>query len=77
MKDAQRLLETNEIYVAIPRRKCLMLIAKNNAKGLGTFFDMQMKTWDDDSHGNAPILISFITMSEGVVTGFTSLEKYA
>ena len=76
MMKAQELLETDELYVSIPRRRCMMIIAKNaDNKLVNAFLELHKNAWEDSSYNNAPILNAIFIVKDGEITGILRLDK--
>ena len=76
MMKAHELLEADELYVSIPRRRCMMVIAKNADNNLvNAFLELHKNAWEDNSHNNARILNAIFIMKDGEITGILRLDK--
>lgn len=68
MMKAHELLQSNELYVSIPRRKCMMITSRKADKELfDTFYSLHNKMWEDDSFGNAPIFKGLFVIVNGEI----------
>ncbi|MFI6869268.1 hypothetical protein [Nocardia sp. NPDC050406] len=69
--EAQRLLGTDSIQIAVPRRTCLMAFPQDlTADQVQTMIKLVMYTYLDDSYGNAPITPSLFLFDQGELVGF-------
>lgn len=76
MLKAHNMLGADEILVSIPRRTCMMVVARHaDTQLLGTFINLHVGTWEDDSYGNAPIANLLFVLKEGQIVGTIPLEK--
>lgn len=76
MLKAHELLGTNELYVSIPRRRCMMITSKSADKELlNTFLALHNHAWEDASYGNAPILNALFIVIDGNIDGMIPLDK--
>lgn len=76
MLKAHKMLNAEEILVTIPRRRCMMVIAKNSEKELlNTFIGLHQNAWQDDSYGNAPIANMLFILKDGNIVGTFPLDK--
>lgn len=76
MLKAHKMLNSEEILVTIPRRRCMMVVAKNSEKKLlNTFIGLHQNAWQDDSFGNAPIANMLFVMKDGNIVGTFPLDK--
>lgn len=76
MLKAHKMLNADEILVTIPRRTCMMVIAKNAEKKLlNIFVGLHQNAWQDDSYGNAPIANMLFLLKEGEIVGVLPLDK--
>lgn len=76
MLKAHKLLNSDELLVSIPRRRCMMVIARQADKELlNTFAALHKNVWEDDSYGNAPILNAMFVVKDGEIDGIISLDK--
>lgn len=74
MMKAHELLNSDELFVSIPRRRCMMITSKHaNKELLGTFVELHKNAWSDDSYGNAPIIDAVFVVKEGEIEGILSL----
>ncbi len=76
MVKAHNMLNADEILVSIPRRSCMMVVAKSAEKKLlDTFIELHHNAWQDDSYGNAPIANMLFVLKEGKIVGAVPLEQ--
>lgn len=76
MLKAHELLNSNELLVSIPRRRCMMIITKQADKEqLNDFVHLHNYTWEDDSYGNAPILNALFVVINGEIDRIIPLNK--
>ena len=76
MLKAHQMLNADEILVTIPRRRCMMVVAKNSEKELlNTFVGLHQNAWQDDSYGNAPIANMLFVLKCGDIVGTFPLDK--
>lgn len=76
MLKAHEMLDTDEILVTIPRRRCMMVVAKNSENELlNTFVGLHQNAWQDDSYGNAPIANMLFVLKEGNIVGTFPLDN--
>ncbi|WP_235129883.1 MULTISPECIES: hypothetical protein [Chryseobacterium] len=76
MLKAHELLNAKELYVSIPRRKCMMITSKQVDEELfDTFLQLHNHTWNDDSYGNAQILNALFVVTDGQIEGMIPLEN--
>jgi len=74
MREAHKLLEAEELFVSIPRRRCMMIIDKQaDDELLKLFIALHEQTWEDDSYGNAPILDALFVVKENTITAVLPL----
>jgi hypothetical protein len=76
MDKAHELLNSEELLVSIPRRRC-MLIAPRKSDGelLKRFIAMHKDIWKDDSFGNAPIVDALFVVVKGSIDGVIPLDR--
>ena len=75
MLNAHKMLGADEILVTIPRRRCMMVVAKNSEKELlNTFIGLHKNVWQDDNYGNAPIANMLFVLKEGNIVGTFPLD---
>lgn len=73
---AHELLNADELLVSIPRRRCMMVMAKGAGKDLqDTFLYLHQEVWNDDSYGNAPILDALFVVVNGQIEGLIPLGE--
>ncbi|WBU89241.1 hypothetical protein [Cellulophaga omnivescoria] len=76
MRKAHEMLDAEEILVSIPRRTCMMAVSRHaDATLLGTFVNLHVATWEDDSYGNAPISNLLFVLKEGQIVGTIPIDK--
>ena len=76
MMKAHELLNTEELFVSIPRRRCMMITSKSAKKEtLNVFAAFHGKVWEDDSYGNAPIINALFVVINGEINGLIPLDK--
>ena len=70
MLEMHQLLGSNELLVSIPRRRCMMITsAQDDPAVMEQFKTVHLKTWGDDSYGNAPIINLYFEVKDGEITG--------
>ncbi|MCT4613693.1 MAG: hypothetical protein N4A49_02330 [Marinifilaceae bacterium] len=75
MMKAHKLLKADELFVSIPRRRCMMITSKNEDKELlNTFIGLHKNVWNDDSYGNAPIIDALFIVKNGEIDGIIPLD---
>jgi uncharacterized protein YtpQ (UPF0354 family) len=68
MLECQRLLESDRIVVAAPRRTCLMAARHGISEEETTlFYQLINYTYQDDSYGHAPISPALFVVEDGVI----------
>ena len=76
MLKAHELLNAKELFVSIPRRRCMMVISKHADKELlNTFINLHKHAWEDESYGNAPILNALFVVIDGQIDGVIPFDK--
>lgn len=76
MLKAHKMLDADEILVTIPRRRCMMVVARNSEKELlNTFVGLHKNAWEDESYGNAPIANMLFVLKDGNIVGTFPLDK--
>ncbi|MCA6361951.1 MAG: hypothetical protein IM638_02875 [Bacteroidetes bacterium] len=76
LQKAHRILNTDEIWVSIARRTCMMIISKHaDEESVNTFVYLHQYTWKDDSYNNAPVLNALLSVKNGELEGMLLLEK--
>jgi hypothetical protein len=76
MLKAHELLQSKELLVSIPRRRCMMVTSRQADKELlNTFVALHKNAWEDDSYGNAPILNALFVVIDGQIDGVIPLDK--
>lgn len=76
MLKAHEMLNADEILVTIPRRRCMMVVARDSEKELlNTFVGLHQNAWQDDSYGNAPIANMLFVLKEGNIIGTFPLDN--
>lgn len=74
--ELQRKLNSNKLLVSIPRRRNLMATsAQDDEEIMNQFMNVHMKTWNDDSYGNAPIIDALFVIEDGLITGAMALGE--
>jgi len=74
MLKAHKLLNAEELLVSIPRRRCMVVVAKNaEQKLLDLFIALHNKAWQEDSYGNASIINALFLVKEGMVCSVINL----
>jgi len=75
MMKAHDLLKSNELFVSIPRRRCMMITSKSvDKETLNVFAALHKNTWEDDSYGNAPIINALFVVINGQIDGLIPLD---
>ncbi len=75
MTKAHHLLQSNELLVSIPRRRCMMVVPKNaEQKLLDLFVALHKKAWQEDEYGNAPIINALFLVKDGTVNNVIGLD---
>lgn len=68
MTKAQEFLNTNELLISIPRRSCMSITSLNVEGDAKVVFDsLHTQIWEDDSHGNAPIMNYYFVVIDGMI----------
>lgn len=76
MMIAHKLLNTEEIFVSIPRRRCMMVTSRSvDEKTLNIFGNLHNNAWLDDSYGNAPIINALFVLKNGEIDGLINLGQ--
>ncbi len=76
MMKAHELLKADELFVSIPRRRCMMITSRKEDKNLlNTFVVLHKNAWQDDSYGNAPIIDALFVIKNGEIDGIVPLNK--
>lgn len=76
MMKAHELLKADELFVSIPRRRCMMITSRKEENDLlNTFVGLHKNAWEDDSYGNAPILDALFVIKNGEIDGIIPLNK--
>jgi len=76
MLKAHQLLNSNELLVSIPRRRCMMVVSRQSGRELlGTFVTLHKIAWEDDSYENAPIINAIFVVKDGEIEGIIPVEK--
>jgi hypothetical protein len=74
MIKAHKLLDSDELLVSIPRRRCMMITSRDEDDDLlNTFIGLHKDAWNDDSYGNAPILDALFVVKDGLIEDYISL----
>lgn len=75
MMKAHELLESNELFVSIPRRRCMMITSRSADKEtLNIFVGLHNNAWKDDSYGNAQIMNGLFVVINGEMDGVMPLD---
>lgn len=70
MRRAHELLEADRIFVAAPRRTCLMATRNEMPEELADLFvRLVLHTYNDASYGNAPIAPALFVLEDGTIKG--------
>jgi hypothetical protein len=76
MLKAHKMLDSDELLVTIPRRRCMMVVSKKSEKELlNTFVGLHQNAWEDDSYGNAPIANILFVIKDGNIVGTFPMDK--
>jgi hypothetical protein len=76
MLRAHELLQSKELLVSIPRRRCMIVTSRQADKELlNTFVHLHNNAWEDDSYGNAPILDVLFVVIDGQIDGIIPLDR--
>jgi hypothetical protein len=76
MMKAHELLKSKELFVSIPRRRCMMITSKQADKELlNQFVYLHKNAWEDDSYGNAPILNALFIVIDGEIDGVIPMNQ--
>ncbi|MCI5058933.1 MAG: hypothetical protein MRY83_22660 [Flavobacteriales bacterium] len=76
MDKAHSILGADELLVSIPRRTCMMVIARNaDDDTMNKFAYLHNYTWEDDSYGNAPIMNALFVVKDGQIDGLIPMDK--
>ncbi len=71
MSKAHTLLGSNELFVSIPRRRCMMITSKYvQADIRSLFLRLHENAWADDSFGNAPIFNGLVVVANGEIVDY-------
>ncbi len=75
MMKAHELLKSDELFVSIPRRRCMMITSKSvDKETLNIFAALHKNAWEDDSYGNAQIMNALFVVINGKIDGLISLD---
>lgn len=75
MLKAHQLLDADELLVSIPRRRCMLVVAKKaDQKLLDLFVALHKKAWQEDKYGNAPIINALFLVKDGLVSNVIRLD---
>lgn len=75
MMKAHDLLKTDELFVSIPRRRCMMITSKSvDRETLNIFTALHKNAWEDDSYGNAQIMNALFVVINGQIDGLIPLN---
>ncbi len=73
---AHELLQANELFVSIPRRRCMTITSRNTDEATMEHFLMfHNQVWQDDSYGNAPIMNGLFVVIDGEIDGIIPLDN--
>jgi len=76
MMKAHELLNSDELFVSIPRRRCMMVTSRQADKELvNTFIALHKNAWEDESYGNTQILNVIFVVKDGKIDGIIQLDK--
>ena len=76
MMKAHELLQAKELFVSIPRRRCMMVTSRQASKELlNMFVALHNDAWKDDSYGNAPIINALFVVIDGQIDGVIPLKQ--
>ena len=76
MLRAHEILKAEELFVSIPRRRCMYIIADHASDAVfNAFLKVHMKTMEDDSYGNAPITSDILKVKEGHIYASLPIES--
>lgn len=76
MLKAHELLQSDELFVSIPRRRCMMITSRHEDNELlNTFIALHQNAWEDDTYGNAPITDALFVVKNGEIDGIIPLNK--
>lgn len=71
MLKAHDMLNAENILVVIPRRRCMLAIAKNAEKEvIDTFVKIHQNIWQDNNHKNAPITSLIFELNRGNIVQY-------
>ena len=75
MMKAHKFLRSTEVYVSIPRRKCMMITPKSvDKETLKAFVALHDAAWADDSSGNDQIINGLIVVTNGEIGNLIPLD---
>jgi len=75
MMKAHELLKSDELFVSIPRRRCMMITSKSvDKETLNIFASLHKNAWEDDSYGNAQIMNALFVVINGKIDGLIPLN---
>lgn len=76
LQEAQRKLDTDQIWVFSPRRTVIYIAAADMpVQERNDFFYLSLYTYKDDSFGNAPISDTFFKFEDGEFVGLFKIEE--
>jgi uncharacterized protein YtpQ (UPF0354 family) len=76
MLEAHTILNTDELLVSIPRRRCMMIVDYKSPKDtLSAFLYMHNDAWKDDSYGNPPITDLLFHLKDGEILRVLPLTR--
>ncbi|MGB3466748.1 MAG: DUF1444 family protein [Cyclobacteriaceae bacterium] len=74
MQQAHKMLDAEEVIVSIPRRRCMMVVNRDNKQLIKTFLDLHLRAWHEDDYGNAPITKLLFILKDGDIQGTYDLD---
>ena len=76
MMKAHEMLNSDELLVSIPRRRCMMVTSrKADDETLNIFTALHRDAWEDDSFGNPPIMNALFVVINGKIDGIISFDR--
>lgn len=73
---AQELLNSDELLISIPRRRCMMIAPKNaSEETLEKFTFLHSLAWKEDNYGNAPIFNGLFIIKDGAIQNVIPIEE--
>jgi len=71
MMQAHKLLNSNELFVSIARRRCMFITSKNVEPEIRTaFIKLHENTWSEENTNNAPVFNGIIVVVNGEIVDF-------